>query len=134
MVTYKSYLRKKFKTDNFKSWSMSRKNEVGNLLNRINRKMQIILRSEFVGAWIHFHKPNGRLASANGHSLPLTACSWQSAFYSLSGDEKIPFSVFHDIYKIEQWKTQNINLQQTSSKRSPKECGNLQKKSISQTH
>lgn len=82
-----------------KSWS-----------KELTEKLQSILRSEFVGACIHFHKPNGRLASANGHSLPSTVCSWQSAFYSLSGDEKIPFSVFHDIYKIEQWKTQNINL------------------------
>ena len=80
-----------------KSWS-----------KELTEKLQSILRSEFVGACIHFHKPNGRLASANGHSLPLTACSWQSAFYSLSGDEKLPFSVFHDIYKIEQWKPKTL--------------------------
>jgi hypothetical protein len=47
---------------------------------------------------IHSHKPNERPASVGGHSLPSTACSWQSAFYSLSGDEKLPSSAFHGIY------------------------------------
>ena len=48
---------------------------------------------------IHFHKPTARPASADDHFLPLTTYSSQSAFYSLTANEKIPSSAFHDIYK-----------------------------------
>ena len=57
------------------------------------------LHSAVAVACIHSHRPGVIPASASGHSLPSTTCSWQSAFYSLSGGEKLPSFVFHGIYK-----------------------------------
>lgn len=51
-----------------------------------------------VASYIHSRKPDEKPASANGHSLPSTVCSSQSAFCSLSAAEKLPSSASHDTY------------------------------------
>jgi hypothetical protein len=53
---------------------------------------------ESVASCIHFHTPDEKLASADGHSLPSRACSLQTTSYSLSVNVKLPFFASHGIY------------------------------------
>jgi hypothetical protein len=64
------------------------------------RKMNSVSHSqcESDASCIHSHKQDEKLASVNGHFLPLTTCSLQIAFDSLSANEMLLFFASHDTY------------------------------------
>lgn len=66
--------------------------------HRSSWRLKVYLHYAVAVACIRFHRLNARPASADGHSLPSTACSWHSAFDSPSEVGKLPFSAFRDIY------------------------------------
>lgn len=66
--------------------------------NNTSHEVQVNSQYAAVAAYNHSHKPDVTLASVDGHFLPSTVCSLQTASYSQSANGRLPSFAFHGIY------------------------------------